>query len=113
MLSSSFFCSVLTSLLSFWSCFAAAENPAIYFTLHRRGDRFVRHETANLTYFAEELAEVELKYAKAERIVEGNRLGRQWKSKRTGTTIDDELITSVGVDGRWQASMESNFHTYY
>ena len=78
-----------------------AQDPAVHLRLHRRGHRFAGHDPANLTYLAEVLAEVELRYAKAERIVEGNRLGHQWKSRNVGTTADEELINAVGHGGRW------------
>jgi hypothetical protein len=80
---------------------ATAQDTAVHLRLHRRGHRFAGHGPANLTYLAEVLAEVELRYAKAERIVEGNRLGHQWKSRNVGTTADEDLINAVGHDGRW------------
>jgi hypothetical protein len=79
----------------------SAQDPAVHMRLHRRGHRFAGHDPANLTYLAEVLAEVELRYAKAERIVEGNRLGHQWKSRNVGTTADEDLTNAVGHDGRW------------
>jgi hypothetical protein len=98
--SRSSFVGFIVSLLACASL-ATAEDSAIHLTLHRRGDRFATHEEANLTRLAEVLAEVETRYAKAERIIEGNRLGQQWKSRDVGTTIDEGLINGVGQDGRW------------
>lgn len=94
---------IVALIVSLLACTAlvTAEDQAIHLTLHRRGDRFATHEEANLTRLAEVLAEVETRYAQAERIIEGNRLGHQWKSRDVGTTIDEGLINSVGQEGRW------------
>lgn len=96
----------LLSLL-FFASITTAQDPAIHLTLHRRGGRFATHDAANLTRLAEVRAEVETRYAKAERIIEGNRLGHQWKSRDVGTTVDEDLINAVGHDGRWYVSSHS------
>lgn len=96
---------VIVSLLWLpWTISIGEEDPAVHLTLHRRGDRFATHDAANLTRLTEVLSQVELRYALAERIIEGNRLGHQWKSRNVGTTVDNDLITAVGHDGRWQCS---------
>ena len=96
---------VLFSLLLHSSSAWQTDKPALHFTIQRRGDRIATHDAANLTRLASTLSKVELRYAKTERVVEGNRLGRQQKSRNTGTTIDDGLITAPGHDGIWQASV--------
>lgn len=96
---------ILLSFLPYSSSTRQTDEPALHFTIQRRGDRFAMHDAANLTRLALTLSEVELRYAKTERVVEGNRLGRQQKSRNTGTTIDDGLITAIGHDGIWQASV--------
>jgi hypothetical protein len=91
----------LLLLFLFFASLTTAQDPAVHLTLHRRGDRFATHDAANLTRLSEVRAEVETRYAKAERIIEGNRLGHQWKSRDVGTTVDEGLINAVGQDGRW------------
>lgn len=91
---------ILTLLIAFIAV-TKAQDPAVHLRLYRRGNRFANHDAANLTYLTEVLAEVELRYAKAERIVEGNRLGHQWKSRNAGTAADEDLINAVGHIGRW------------
>lgn len=91
----------LLLLFLFFASLTTAQDTAIHLRLHRRGDRFATHDAANLTRLAEVRAEVETRYAKAERIIEGNRLGHQWKSRDVGTTVDEDLINAVGQDGRW------------
>lgn len=102
MLSSCLFWWHITLSFLFHSASAwQTDEPAIHFTIQRRGERFTTHDAANLTRLASILSESELQYAKTKRVVEGNRLGRQWKSRNTGTTMDEDLIDAVGHDGTW------------
>jgi hypothetical protein len=90
---------LLTLLLT--ACFTQRSSPGIHLPLHRRGGRFSHHEPANLTYISQILDEVEAKYARSYRTVEGNCLIRRWRESQTKDENDPEMIDVAGREGRW------------
>ncbi|KAK5045926.1 hypothetical protein LTR84_008712 [Exophiala bonariae] len=80
--------------------------PAIHLPLTRRGNRFSRRETANLTYLADILQAVEAKYASSYREVDGNRLVRRWRLKDNDDENDPHLIDVAGHPNRWYTHLK-------
>ena len=91
----------ILSLLDIVLCFAQFTSPGIHLPLFRRGGRFSYHEPANLTYLTQVLSDVEAKYARSYRDVEGNRLVRRWRHSVSRDENDPELIEVAGRDGYW------------
>lgn len=80
---------------------AAQGLPVAHLILSRRGGALAGHEPANLTHLLQLLHSTERKYARARREVKGNKLVRKWRSKDTGTTRDEQLLSEPGQDGSW------------
>ena len=83
------------------ACTAAFISPGIHLPLFRRGGRFSHHEPANLTHLAQILHNVEAKYARSYRAVEGNRLVRRWREHEVRDENDPEVIDVAGREGQW------------
>ena len=83
------------------TCVAQSTTPGIHLPLYRRGGRSSYHEAANLTNLAQILHNVEAKYARSYRTVEGNRLVRRWHESVTRDENDPEVIDVAGRDGQW------------
>lgn len=76
-------------------------SPGIHLPLFRRGGRFSRHETANLTHLTQVLNEVETRYSRSQRAVNGNQLVRRWRRSKGGDENDPEVIDVTGCEHRW------------
>lgn len=92
---------VLISLIQL--CFTTASGHGVHLPLYRRGGRFLRREAANLTYLGEIMHQVEARYSRTHRQVEGNHLVRQWrvKEQEAEDENDENLIDVAGYDNRW------------
>lgn len=91
-----FFCLILIP-----ACFSQSTSPGIHLPLFRHGGRFSRREPANLTHLTQILSDVEAKYARGQRAVEGNRLVRRWRVSQGRDENDPEVVDVAGRDGRW------------
>jgi hypothetical protein len=76
-------------------------SPGLHLPLFRRGGRFSVHEPANLTYLTQILNDVEAKYARTYRAVEGNRLVRRWRQSEAKDENDPEVIGVAGRENSW------------
>lgn len=74
-----------------------------HFTLDRRGGHFARHENVNLDTIAELIRQTEERYTRARREVKGNKLVRRWRSSKSGTAEDHDLLSEPGRPGHWWA----------
>lgn len=74
----------------------------IHLPLSRRNGRFARHQTANLTFLSETLAQAESRYASTYRDVEDNRLVRRWQA-RDDFLDEDALLWHMEQRGPWYA----------
>lgn len=93
-----------TLLISFIQLyFTAANGHGIHLPLYRRGGRFLRRDAANLTYLGEIMHQVEARYSRTHRQIEGNHLVRQWrvKEQEAEDENDENLIDVAGYDNRW------------
>ncbi|KIW25698.1 uncharacterized protein PV07_08859 [Cladophialophora immunda] len=81
-------------------------SSAVHLPLHRRGGRFSYHESANLTYLASVVQDVEAKYARSYRAIEGNRLVRKWHASGCKDENDPDVIDVVGGPNRWYTTIE-------
>lgn len=77
------------------------DQPAVHIPLFRRGGRFARHQPANLTRLGDVLKNIEAKYARSYREIEGNGLVRRWRENEAFDENDPELIDVVGREDRW------------
>ena len=73
----------------------------IHIPLSRRGGRFARHESANLTLLSKIIERAEQRYAGTAREVEHNRLVRKWRAGEDGLD-DDALLSQLASSGPWQ-----------
>ncbi len=81
--------------------FSKPTSPGIHLPLFRRGGRFSHHEPANLTHLTQILNDVETKYARSQRAVEGNQLVRRWRRSDGGDENDPEVVDVTGHKNRW------------
>jgi hypothetical protein len=86
-------------ILTFLICVQAL-NPGIHLPLYRREGRFTHHAPANLTYLTEVLRDVEARYMRSTRAVDGNSLVRQWR-RRDRLDENDEQLVIGGGNGGW------------
>ena len=96
-----FLYNAILNLILFAVCSAKSPSFGIHLPLFRRGGRFSHHELANLTYLTNVLADIEVKYARSYRAVEGNRLVRRWRDSKSRDENDPEVIEVAGREGRW------------
>lgn len=84
--------------------FVLADGDVVHFSLNRRGGRFARRGSANLTSLTDLLQTYEAWYKRTIRKGQGNKLVREWRSKDNRGTHDAELISAAGHDGRWYSA---------
>ncbi len=80
---------------------ASEEISVAHLTLNRRGGAVAQHEPANLTHLVKLLRDVERRYARAKREVNGNKLVRRWRARSTGSANDEQLLREPGQEGSW------------
>jgi hypothetical protein len=80
---------------------AAQEISVAHLPLSRRGGAVAQNEHANLTHLVQLLSGGERRYVRAKREVKGNKLVRKWRTRKTGTTNDEQLLREPGHDGSW------------
>lgn len=78
----------------------AFSTAALHLPLTRRGGRFVGSSSANLTFLANLLADVEERYAQTQRTSSKNHLERTW-TPRSGAVDDEHLVGRAGHEGAW------------
>ncbi|KAJ9605411.1 hypothetical protein H2200_010068 [Cladophialophora chaetospira] len=86
--------------------FSQSTSPGIHLPLFRRGGRFSLHESANLTRLTGILHDVEAKYARSQRAVDGNQLVRRWRSSEGRDENDPEVVDVAGRDNQWYTLLE-------
>lgn len=79
--------------------FTALVDAGVHLPIFRRGGRFARHESANITSLSATLSMVEAKYARTYTDVDGNRIARRWQDGGHGS--DEYLLSSAGSDDAW------------
>ena len=80
---------------------SAAPEKVAYFTLGRRGGRLSSHENVDLDAIANFIRSTEERYSRTRREFKDNKLALRWRSPKSGTTSDDELLDEPGKPGRW------------
>jgi len=85
--------------LSCIACYGCAEDSGVHLPIYRRGDRFARHELANLTALSTTLSRIERRYARTYSDVDGNRIVRRWHDGPD--SADDFMLDGAGNDGTW------------
>jgi hypothetical protein len=90
----------LLILLPFIICIFAL-SPGIHLPLHRRGGRATHHTPTNLTYLTQVLHDVEARYMRSTRAVEGNSLVRHWRPSGGFDENNEQLVSDLGKDGGW------------
>ena len=78
----------------------AAEKVA-HFTLGRRGGRLASHQNVDLNAIANLIRSTEERYGRTMREFKDNKLALRWRSPKSGTTNDDELLDEPGKPGQW------------
>ena len=73
----------------------------LYLVLRRRGGPLASRAATNLTSLATLVMQTEARYGRTSRVVDGNKLGRRWKSWTSGTAVDQDLVSEPGHPGRW------------
>jgi hypothetical protein len=92
---------ILLCLVHISIVFADFNSPGIHLPIFRRGGRFSHHAPANLTYLSQVLADIEARYARSYRAVEGNQLVRKWRKNEELDENDPQLVAVAGQRGRW------------
>ena len=74
---------------------------SFHLTIERRGGSLATKSPVDITKLTELVLHAESRYARSERVIEGNKVVRRWNYRDSDLVDGSDLMNNIGQNGSW------------